>query len=276
MSDTQPHNFTEEDAPSVGRILRESREYYGYALNEVATLLKIREAFLSALEEDRPKDLPGPVYAIGFVRSYAEFLGLDGGQVVALYKKQQGGVRLQKLAISVPVIDSQNPGPRSVAISIIGVLLLLWMGSWGDDNNQPVIIPEPPAELVEVGKKISPSQSVSIDIEEGAEKEPVPSVQILAVQETWLQISSEQRNILYSGVLGEGERFVLPDAHLSGAVMQTGNAGGVQVLVDGQSLPYFGGEGEVVRDIALDLDVLKTLQEMSVSGTNPKEIKRGN
>ena len=273
-SDATPSSdFIEEDAPSVGRILRESREYYGYALREVATLLKIREAFLAALEEDRPKDLPGPVYAIGFVRSYAEFLGLDGGQVVALYKKQEGGVRLQKLAMSVPIIDSQSPGIRSVTISVIGVLLLLWIGSWDSYNSlKNRAIPEAPQDLVEAGKLITATQGTvpsEISGTNTSEKE-APRIEIIATQESWIQIKTIDEAILYSGVLDKGERFVIPQDRLNGATMKTGNAGGVQVVVEGRELPYFGEEGEVVRDIALDLDVLKTLQEMSASGTNSR------
>lgn len=61
----------------VGAQLRAARERLGWALPDVAASLRIRYVHLVALEEGRIADLPGPTYAVGFVRSYAKLLGLD-------------------------------------------------------------------------------------------------------------------------------------------------------------------------------------------------------
>ncbi|MFO1046767.1 MAG: helix-turn-helix transcriptional regulator [Geminicoccaceae bacterium] len=61
----------------IGAALRVTREARGEHLNDTAQWLRIRPAFLAALEAGDLQSLPGRVYAAGFLRSYAEHLGLD-------------------------------------------------------------------------------------------------------------------------------------------------------------------------------------------------------
>jgi len=63
---------------SVGGRLKATREEKNLSLDEVARATKIRKEFLLAIEEDRLDALPGSVFARGFVRTYADFLGVDG------------------------------------------------------------------------------------------------------------------------------------------------------------------------------------------------------
>ena len=62
---------------SVGLFLRLLRERAGLTVQEAASQVRIREAYIQAIEDDRFESLPGRAYAQGFVRAYAEFLGAD-------------------------------------------------------------------------------------------------------------------------------------------------------------------------------------------------------
>ena len=62
----------------IGRSLREARENRGLQPEDVQKSLNIRERYLTALEEERWELLPGEAYTKGFLRTYAEFLGLNG------------------------------------------------------------------------------------------------------------------------------------------------------------------------------------------------------
>lgn len=66
------------DNAGFGEQLKTRREEKGVTLDEVAQRLRIRRQFLQAMEEERLDDLPGETYFRGFLRSYAEFLDLDG------------------------------------------------------------------------------------------------------------------------------------------------------------------------------------------------------
>src|SRR5439155_19854549 len=66
----------------IGRALRTARERQGLELGEVERETRIRARFLAALEEERFEVLPARAYAKGFLRVYADFLGLDGRLIV--------------------------------------------------------------------------------------------------------------------------------------------------------------------------------------------------
>ncbi|MCG0237912.1 MAG: DUF4115 domain-containing protein [Firmicutes bacterium] len=77
----------------IGKKLREAREAQGLTLAMAEDATKIRKKYLLALEEGRESDLPGEVYTKGFLRSYANFLGLDGDALVREYKALKAQAR---------------------------------------------------------------------------------------------------------------------------------------------------------------------------------------
>ncbi|WP_147821539.1 RodZ domain-containing protein [Salidesulfovibrio onnuriiensis] len=69
----------------IGTIFKEEREKRGLSIKEVMEVTKISRRNIIALEEGNKDDLPHPVYAKGFVRSYARFLGLDGDELARVF-----------------------------------------------------------------------------------------------------------------------------------------------------------------------------------------------
>lgn len=76
------------DNAGFGEQLKTRREEKGVSLDEVAQRLRIRRQFLQAMEEERLDDLPGETYFRGFLRSYAEFLDLDGEALLQSYRSR--------------------------------------------------------------------------------------------------------------------------------------------------------------------------------------------
>jgi cytoskeleton protein RodZ len=76
---------------TVAQELRAARLRRGDDLASVSRTLKIRKDHLEAIEEDKFEALPGRTYAIGFVRSYSEYLGLDPVQAVERFKDETAG-----------------------------------------------------------------------------------------------------------------------------------------------------------------------------------------
>ncbi|HEX3675447.1 MAG TPA: RodZ domain-containing protein [Rhizomicrobium sp.] len=83
----------EADSPleTVGQDLRAGRQRRGDDLATVSRALKIRKDHLEALEEDRFEALPGRTYAVGFVRAYSDYLGLDPVQCTERFKREIAG-----------------------------------------------------------------------------------------------------------------------------------------------------------------------------------------
>jgi len=72
----------------IANLLRTTRQNLGYDVNFVANHLRIRMQYIVAIEEGRFEDLPGVTYALGFIRSYATFLGLSGNDAVNMFKTE--------------------------------------------------------------------------------------------------------------------------------------------------------------------------------------------
>jgi cytoskeleton protein RodZ len=123
---TQPETG---DSAGVGALLRASRQRVGEELRDVAAMLRIRYPYLEAIEEGRYSSLPGQTYAIGFVRAYAEHLGLDGEEVVRRYKAEiaSRGAR-NDLHFPTPMGEAGILGGAIVFVGLVVAVLVY--GGW--------------------------------------------------------------------------------------------------------------------------------------------------
>jgi cytoskeletal protein RodZ len=111
----------------VGRELRDVREAMGLRLENVAGALRIQYEFLLALEEGRYDDLPGAAYALGFLRTYCNHLGLDAERLVEEFKDEQASALKPKpLHFPQPLEKS-----RRAPIGLLAVLLIIAVGIYG-------------------------------------------------------------------------------------------------------------------------------------------------
>jgi cytoskeletal protein RodZ len=118
------------DYAGVGATLRTARERNGFEVAAVATTLRVQPAHLIAIEQGRFAELPGQVYAIGFLRSYAEYLGFDGEAAVRRVKEEMSGEdgRAARLTFPVPVAEARTPGPRLLLFAMVAAVAIY--GAW--------------------------------------------------------------------------------------------------------------------------------------------------
>ena len=109
---------------SVSESLRGRRIECGLDVDYVAQILKIRPAVLVAIENGKFDELPGPAYAVGFVRSYATYLGLDAEALVVRFKTETSEIaRRPQLEFPLPIRDSRVPtGPLLVICVLLAAL----------------------------------------------------------------------------------------------------------------------------------------------------------
>jgi cytoskeleton protein RodZ len=116
---------------SIGEKLRLAREQANYTLDQVARDTNVARRFLQALEEEDFSAFPGETYALGFLRTYAEYLGLDAQEIVALFHNLQ--IQEQPLPMNELLDTRRRIPPRLlylgggaavVVIAIVG--LILW------------------------------------------------------------------------------------------------------------------------------------------------------
>ena len=117
----------------VGELLRERREELRLDIDGIGEVLRIKPAFLAALEQSRPQDLPGPTYVIGFVRAYAQHLGLDHNWVLDRYKAESASIRARPdLTLPVPLGERSVPGGP---ILLVALILAHAVEHWGRPTN---------------------------------------------------------------------------------------------------------------------------------------------
>lgn len=112
----------------VGSDLRIARERRGEDMRAIALSLRIRREQLEALEESRYDDLPGRAYAVGFVRSYAEYLGLDSAHIVSRYKAELDGSHDLPAEVVFPEAQEDTRLPRG---TFLIVALIIGVGVYG-------------------------------------------------------------------------------------------------------------------------------------------------
>ena len=112
--------------PTFGEDLRREREMRGVTLEEISESTKISVRLLSALEADDFTKLPGGVFTRSFIRSYAQYLGLDEEHVLAEYKRsaQPGSDNdFSRLTAGKPLPSRTGSQPRTLPWVVAAVLL---------------------------------------------------------------------------------------------------------------------------------------------------------
>lgn len=106
----------------IGEQLREARERKGLELDRVSEETNIARRYLAALEAEDFGVFPGDPYAIGFLRNYAEFLGLPSDELAQAYKN----MRIQEQPVPIQqLIPKRGPSPLALAASIGGGVLVV-------------------------------------------------------------------------------------------------------------------------------------------------------
>ena len=83
---------------TVGQILKQARIKKNLQIAQAAKITKIRPAYLVALEEDEFQKLPSAASARGFIKNYAEFLGLSSAQVLAVFRRDFDEKKVKKMS----------------------------------------------------------------------------------------------------------------------------------------------------------------------------------
>ncbi|MGH3010126.1 MAG: RodZ domain-containing protein [Gaiellaceae bacterium] len=186
----------------IGASLREARIKRGLSPADVHKAIRIRDRYLQALEEERWELLPGDAYVKGFLRTYADFLGLDGNLCVDEYNSRFGEREEQPLAPQ-PLARAELGG-RGVGLLrpllAIGVLVAIvaavaaWQLDRGSNNAAPPTTGSSTTGSTTTTKKHHAPPPVAL---------PTKAVFIAARGPCWLEIrrSGAHGPLLYENVL---------------------------------------------------------------------------
>lgn len=252
----------------LGNLLRETREHQGLTLEEVEEAIRIRRHLLEALEENNVKVFPSPVITRGMIRNYAKFLKLDPIEALTLYDGN-GLVPVKGQRLTPNGIEFMNlsmaPRPIFSWDLVIGVMLFLAvMGVAGyltySTIFQPSMVPTPTTTSLGAGLGADSALPLpTVTPKPTNTPTPLPptgtptptiyggvNVTLQITQPSWVQILVDDVKA-FEGVLQPGESRNWTGEHR--VAVRAGNAGGVEIIVNGISRGLMGTEGQVVDQI---------------------------
>jgi hypothetical protein len=217
----------------VGEILKKRREDLGRDLREISNTLKIKHAYLKAIEDGDRKMLPAEVYVKGYLHEYAKILNLDPGSVIHAYT-DEASPPLQE-GSTLPLKESGGRktfrARYAMILSLIVALTIIAAFTLFSAPEKKTAVVTPAAE----GQKqlfLQPDEGTGYDLE------------ALATDTTWLLVTidkTDSREILMKP--GDSVKWHAR----TGFFLKIGNAGGVKLVLNGKEVGKLGEEGEVVK-----------------------------
>ena len=256
----------------LGADLKAARERKGLDLMEVADELRIRHVHLQAIEEGYFDDLLGPVYAVGFVRSYAEYLGLDGEVAVEAFKQETLGLNGEtKLVFPSPIPESRVPTGRLIAVSLV-LAGLIYAGWYYVEMNGRLAtgrVPSPPERLAALAPTPSvdrPAAIGSVETQEIATERPTATDTLTGIDPATREIRLEPPQAV-SGeaeptAAGEVRSVDASSAGLTGA----SETSAVTLPVGSEELPVSVGELPPVAEASVTGPAAATRQILDAAG----------
>ena len=235
---------------SLGSLIAKARKDAGLSLEDLAAKTNIRMSVLSETEKNNFEHCGGETYARGHVRNIAAILKADQKEFIRLYEEEQGGetrsikdLLIENSVMRLPAEARKVSWKVLVLISVVS-LFVVGIGQVviSNFNTNDVVGAAPSASA-------SPTAAESPSAEPSAESTfssgTGVEVVINAVRaKSWLFVSDASGRTLFSGQVSRGAVKVFSsDSQLN---LKVGNAGGVDLKVNGKKVEAIGVDGEVV------------------------------
>lgn len=256
---------------SFGAWLRQQREMREIDLREIADRTKISVRYLRAMEQDRFELLPGPIFARGFLREYAKYLGLNPDEAVNFYLSTQLEPEEEEGEAPAVSADRSRGWSRGLGAALLGIVVLavasfFLFAHWErqrDRSSEPAPpygppVQPAPSEPAEVPGDAPATERDAAAGETTPQKPRAPlEVTLDFSQDCWVEVLVDGRKRLEQRYV-QGESLQL-SAQESVEFKTLGNAGGVSLQVNGTPFPLDAREGQVLHDLRIDLQTARRL-----------------
>ncbi len=223
------------------------------SLSDVAGNIRIRPVYLAAIEDERWGAIGAPVYIRGFLRTYARFLGLDPEEAVGAFNQTQPQPPAQASPEKAPAPEDvrgphrgapERRGSLTIWIaSVVAVLLIAFVvynaltlhrgATQTAASASTAPAPATPGPVAKV-----PAAPPAVRSADGAS-----SLALVLSAPSWLRVTVDG-NVSMEGTFPAGTSKTF---HGKNAMVRVGNAGGVEIYVDGKDFGKLGKSGDVVE-----------------------------
>ncbi|WP_339747570.1 helix-turn-helix domain-containing protein [uncultured Maricaulis sp.] len=243
---------------SAGDRLREARAKAGLTLDSASARTRIRRDYLEALETMDTRGLPARAYALGYLRTYAGFLGIEPVGIVDQFKREVD----TETGRAVPSAGAKTRDPIKLPRGVFGALLILvsvasvawWYSEQAPSFGAIANLPSPPDAAPEWARADFQPELRAADI--GSIWTGVPlgdaaageRLTLRATAPTSLEVQDASGRILYSRSLVVGDIYQTRE---DGLTFSASDAGAIQLERGGVDLGTLGLAGIPVENIAV-------------------------
>ncbi len=228
---------------TVGELLQTERINKGLSLKDIENAINIRVLYLDAIEKGDYHIIPGEVYLKGFIRNYANFLGLNGPELVEIYRnKPSSTVPVITSAVEPPPAPPAQLGknslkkPRALAAGVI--VLFTAVGAWWSLSS--------PTSLPEKLPTSTPQAQISSSAVSTVKQDEIQTPIVITAKfsdQCWTLITADGKEI-YEGTPKNGETMTWKAKQ--NLVIKVGNADAIDLIFNGKNINKIGGKGEVI------------------------------
>jgi cytoskeleton protein RodZ len=233
---------------TIGEALRSAREAQGTSLDDAAVATRIRSSYLEALEQERFGELGGSVYAKGFLRSYAGYLGIDPAPLLEAYRAQETpeAPLFEHAPRAIGGLESGRRGRSWLTVAIVCVSIVLLASLWGllrpapdPGDAQPAFVTSP-ARTSGAGAASKPSQPATAD--PAAARDVTVTLRYAGA--SWTRVTADGR-VAFEGTPGPRQRRTFTARRSLTLVL--GYPAGVRLTVNGRNLGVADRSGSIWR-----------------------------
>jgi cytoskeletal protein RodZ len=233
---------------SLGSLITQARKSAGLSIEDLSGSTNIRTALLKEIELNNFANCGGETYARGHIRNIATKLGVDPLIFIAAFEDEQmhADRSMKDLLVENSVMrqpeEARKVSWKVLATISVASLFVVGLGQIIISNTASVDIPEPIASVAATPSESSdptPSEQATVSTGTGVEL-----IITAARAKSWLFVSDAAGRTLFSGQIPQGgTKTFSTDVSLN---LKIGNAGGVDLTVNGKNIESIGADGEVV------------------------------
>ena len=250
-----------ESEKSVGTILKEARLAKGLSIADAEQATSVRARYLEAVENDEYEKTPGEVFLKGIIRNYGNYLGLDGLELVKLYKANHQGVaaeninsagirEVEKVRLNIQLKEKRDIGsgtgrfempqlPMKQIAAGLAVVVLLGIGY--------VAVPK----VIDYFKNMPQAEQKQEEVQVNASTAVKPpsvldkvQVEMEAKDSCWTEVTADGKEV-FVGMLNAKDKRTFEA--MDKIVVKYGNIGAMKLVVNGQPVDLKGEHGVAVK-----------------------------
>lgn len=239
----------EKESPKavVGQLLKQKRLERGLQLEEIERRTKLRISLLQAIESGEYGHFPLP-YVKSAIRTLGKFLGIEESEIQSLLQQLSEEEPEQQQERKKRERERAVQYPKLIPLILLGffllaVIIFVLRKPKEEQNIEETPVPE---QIIDAGKASESREDAS------AAKQPIQMdtviVEAYTIDSVWVRIQSSE-NRRWQELLVPGERRIWTARHY--VILTVGNAGGLILRVNGDSIGALGPPGHVLRNVRI-------------------------